>query len=89
MNKYLADPLPFPATAPQGFERLDNEPEFDPAKHLQIEMPSDVLSLGDLGYSASEIAECPADFGVTSIFRILSDEGIAAMLETARRYAAH
>ena len=89
MTRYLAEPLPFPATAPEGFERLDNEPEFDPAKHLQIEMPSDVLSLADLGYGAAEIAECPADFGVTSIFRILSDEGIAAMLETARRLEAY
>lgn len=61
---------------------------FDPARHLQIETPDEVLSLRDLGYSDQDIAECPTDFGVTSVFRILSDEGAAAMLDVARKLEA-
>ena len=85
MTGYLAAPLAFPDSSPNGFTMLEGEPQFDPARHLQIEYPTDVLSLADLGYSEQELAECPTDFAVTSIFRILSDEGIAVMLETARR----
>ena len=85
MTGYLAAPLAFPDSSPRGFTMLEDEPQFDPVRHLQIEYPTDVLSLAELGYSDEEIAECPTDFAVTSIFRILSDEGIAAMLETARK----
>ena len=84
MNAYLARPLAFPDVLPKGFAPLEREPVFDPAKHLQIERPQEVLNLAQLGYSAQEIAACPSDFGVTSIFRVLSDEGAAAMLEVGR-----
>ena len=83
MSTYLADPLPFPASVPDGFTPLLNEPVFDAAKHLQIEMPDEIYSLADLGYSEAEIAACPTPFGATSVFRILSDVGAAAMLEVA------
>lgn len=83
MSTYLAQPLPFPAKSPNGFPPLENEPVFDAAKHLQIEMPEEVYSLADLGYSDADIAACPTPFGATSVFRILSDEGAAAMLEVA------
>lgn len=85
MTPYLANPLDFPSAAPNGFPQLENEPAFDPARHLQVEAPDEVLSLHDLGYTDAEIAECPTDFAVTSIFRVLSDEGAAAMLEVARQ----
>lgn len=88
MKPHLARPLDFPAITPEGFPPLKNEPVFDPARHLQIETPDEVLSLRDLGYSDDEIAECPTDFGVTSVFRILSDEGAAAMLDVARQLEA-
>ncbi|EET49499.1 hypothetical protein [Thalassobium sp. R2A62] len=84
----LANPLPFPTKMPETFEPLANEPIFDPAKHLQIEMPEDVLSLADLGYGADAIAECPTDFGVASIFRVLSDEGAACLLDVCRQLEA-
>ena len=85
MTAYLATPLEFPSTVPEGFPALENEPVFDAAKHLQIEFPDSVLSLADLGYSAAEIAECPTPFGVTSIFRVLSDEGAACLLDVTRK----
>ncbi len=89
MSEILAKELAFPAVHPDGFPKLTDEPQFDPAKHLQIEAPESVLSLKDLGYSDAEVADCPTDFGVTSIFRILSDEGAAAMLDVARQLEAY
>lgn len=83
MSSYLANPLEFPNIQPQGFPVLENEPVFDPAKHLQIEMPETIISLKEFGYSDSDIAECPCDFGITNVFRILSDEGAKCMLEVA------
>ncbi len=83
MSSYLANPLEFPDVQPQGFPVLENEPVFDPAKHLQIEMPETIISLKEFGYSDSDIAECPCDFGITNVFRILSDEGAKCMLEVA------
>ena len=85
---YLATPLPFPTQQPDGFPLMSGGPTFDPAKHLQIEYPTDVLSLHDLGYDDAAIAECPTDFGVTSVFRILSEEGAAAMLDAAHQLEA-
>ena len=85
---YLAKPLDFPTVEPEGFPTLENEPTFDPARHLQVERPEQIISLKDFGYSDEEIAECPADFAVTSIFRVLSDEGAAALLEVAHKLEA-
>lgn len=80
----LASPLTFPETAPDGFPALDAEPEFVPSRHLALERPAEILSLRDLGYGHDDIASCPSDFGVTSPFRMLTEEGAAAMLEVAR-----
>ncbi len=84
MNAYLADPLAFPQTHPDGFPKLEGEPVFDAAKHLQIEFPETIISLREFGYPDEDIAQCPCDFGITNVFRILSDEGAACMLEVAR-----
>ncbi len=85
MTGYLATLLDFPTSAPSGFKMLEQEPQFDATRHLQIEVPDQVLTLKELGYSDDQIAECPTPFGVTSIFRILSDEGVACMLDVARQ----
>ncbi len=84
MSAYLADPLEFPTKHPEGFPVLKGEPVFDPTKHLQIEMPDTIISLKEFGYSEEDIAQCPCDFGITNVFRILSDEGAQCMLEVAR-----
>ena len=75
----------FPETLPTGYEWLDDEPMFDPERHLQLEAPAEILMLADLGYTEDEIATKATPVAVSSPFRILSDEGAAIMLETARR----
>ena len=77
--------VPFPATQPRGYEWLDGEPPFDPDRHLQLETPDQVLMLTDLGYDDAEIATKATPVALSSPFRVLSDEGAATMLETARR----
>ncbi len=77
--------VPFPATQPRGYEWLDGEPPFDPDRHLQLETPDEVLMLADLGYDDAEIATKATPVALSSPFRMLSDEGAAIMLETARR----
>ena len=84
MNDYLANPLAFPHEQPNGFPMLEDEPVFDETRHLQIEMPETVISLKEFGYSNEDIAQCPCDFGITNVFRILSDEGAECMLQVAR-----
>ena len=83
MDLILAQQLALPLVGPDGYEPLPSEPEFDAAKHFQIERPDKIFSLAELGYSKDEIAQCPSDFGVTSVFRLLSDAGADALLEVA------
>ncbi|WP_420442890.1 hypothetical protein [Candidatus Poriferisodalis sp.] len=77
--------VPFPETLPRGYEWLDGEPAFDPERHLQLETPDEVLTLADLGYDDAEIATKATPVALSSPFRMLSDEGAAVMLDTARR----
>ena len=76
------------SNAPQGFELLQSEPEFCPSTHLALERPTEILLLSDFGYSQEQIADCPSDFAVTNIFRILSDEGVACLYEVAKQLEA-
>ena len=85
----LAKALEFPTVLPEGFPVLEREPAFDPARHLALERPERIVSLRDLGYSPEEIAACPTDLGITSCFRILSNEGVACLLEVARGLERH
>ena len=70
---------------PAGFEPLENEPIFDPARHLQLERPQTVYGLDELGYSEDVLRDAPASFAATSVFRILSDEGAALLYDTVKR----
>lgn len=88
MTSRLATPLEFPHTAPDGFVPLPDEPVFDAARHLQIERPSEIVPLSALGYDDATIAECPTGFGLTSIFRVLSDDGVAALLHVVDQLEA-
>jgi hypothetical protein len=78
-------PIPFPKTIPDEIGRLDDEPVFDPAIHLQLEPPATKLRLGEIGYTREEIARCPSDVAIAGPFRVLSDEGAAALLDVTRR----
>jgi len=77
--------VPFPDTTPAGYEWLDDEPTFDPDRHLQLESPEKVVLLADLGYDDAEIATKATPVAASSPFRVLSDEGAQIMLEIARR----
>ena len=61
--------VPFPETLPAGYEWLDEEPTFDPAWHLQLESPVEIVMLADLGYSEHEIATKATPVAVSSPFR--------------------
>ncbi len=77
--------VPFPETQPAGYQWFDDEPAFDPDRHLQLEEPEEVVMLADLGYDQAEIATKATPVAASSPFRILSDEGAAVMLGVARR----
>ena len=81
----MGEAVPFPTAQPRGYEWLEGEPAFDAERHLQLEEPAEVLMLADLGYDAAEIATKATPVALSSPFRMLSDEGSAIMLETARR----
>ena len=77
--------VPFPTQLPPGFVPLDDEPRFDPARHLQLEEPDELIMLSDLGYSADEIEGTATPVACSSPFRLLSAEGAEIMLDTAHR----
>ncbi|NNE96704.1 MAG: hypothetical protein HKN24_11820 [Acidimicrobiales bacterium] len=77
--------IPFPTDQPPGYEWLDDEPTFDPKIHLQLEAPTEVVMLADLGYSPAEINSKATPVAASSPFRVLSDEGAAVLLDTARQ----
>lgn len=79
------DPIVFPSTIPNGVEVLEDEPAFNPSQHLQLEPSAHVYRLDDFGYSDEEIGQCPSNIAVAGPFRILSDEGAAALLDISRR----
>ena len=77
--------VPFPDTQPSGYEWLEDEPAFDPDRHLQLETPAEIVLLTDLGYTEAEIAGKATPVAASAPFRMLSDEGAAVMLDVARR----
>jgi hypothetical protein len=68
---------------PAGFEPLPVEPIYDPDRHLALTRPEQVVRLGALGYTQDAVAACPTDLAITHAFRILSEEGVAALREVA------
>ncbi len=81
--------VPFPAEPPPGYAWLEDEPDFDPGRHLALEAPASVTTLAELGYSPAEIAPTATPAAVSAPFRILSDEGAEVMLAVARRLRVH
>lgn len=83
------DTLLFPDECPSEYIILEDEPVFDAAIHLNLGQPERIIDLADLGYSSSEIAECPTSFGVSTAFQILSDEGLRIMHDLCTRIYAN
>ena len=77
--------LNFPKQRPVAYIKLKDEPEFCAAKHLSLESVPNVVYLADMGYSAKEISLCPSPVGITSAFRIFSDEGLAIVLDLTEK----
>ncbi len=77
----MRDTLPFPAERPPSYMKYSNEPEFSASRHLQLGQPEQITSLTELGYSEAQMKDCPSPFGVSSAFKILSNEGLAVMRE--------
>ncbi len=75
----LASPLPLPYDRPASITRVLEEPDFDPRRHLALEMPERIWSLEEFGYDAAVRARTPSPVAITSVFRVLSDEGVAAL----------
>lgn len=77
--------LPFPDRQPPGYEWFENEVTFDPARHLALEAPKRVRYLDEFGYGDDDMLGKATRFAVSDAFRVLSDEGAAVLLDTARR----
>jgi hypothetical protein len=81
--------IPFPEHLPARYQWLDDEPIFDPARHLALESPKSTCSLSELGYSDDEIQCVASPIAASSPFRVMSAEGAAVLLQTARRLREH
>ena len=81
--------VPFPVVQPAGYAWFEDEPTFDPAKHLALEMPTTIRCLDGFGYSEDEIKTKASRVSVSSPFRVLSEEGAAILLDSARRLRQH
>jgi len=73
----------FPAKGPYA-ERIADDPIFDPAVHLALESPRRTYSLAELGYGAPSAA-LPTQVAATTCFRVLSEEGVAALYHVCKQ----
>ncbi|MDH3695279.1 MAG: hypothetical protein OER96_12000 [Gammaproteobacteria bacterium] len=81
--------VPFPESLPKGYVWFEDEPEFDPARHLALEKPKHIRHLSGFGYTDDEVKTKATTVAVSSPFRILSDEGANALLQVARSLRQH
>ena len=78
--------VPFPVERPPGYAWLSDEPVFDPAVHLALGEPPATRSLAEFGYTPDEIEPTATPVAASEPFRVLSEEGAAVLLDTARRF---
>jgi hypothetical protein len=81
--------VPFPSAQPANYEWFDDEPTFNPSRHLALEKPASVQYLTDFGYSEDELELIASKVAVSSPFRVLSDEGAEVLLQVARNLRQH
>jgi len=78
----------FPETLP-GFTPIADDPVFDPAIHLALGQPERIYALTELGYEPSQLTEpTPSAVAATDCFRLLSDEGVAALYHVCKQLEA-
>ncbi len=80
------DHLPFPGFSPSSFPIVDDEPPFDPERHLALEMPESTARLEEFGYDRATVGQCPTDLAITAPFSILSDAGVKALFEVGAAF---
>ncbi len=86
----MSDPaVNFPEQLPVGYQWFENEPKFDPVRHLALEKPREIRYLTEFGYADQEISTKATPVAVSSPFRILSPEGALVLLEVARSLRQH
>lgn len=81
--------IPFPHQLPKGYTWFENEPIFEPKRHLAIEPPKSLNYLSEFGYQPEEIKTKATPVAVSSPFRILSDEGAKVLLDVSRSLQQH
>ena len=81
--------VPFPHNTPEGYEWFDDEPVFNPARHLALEKPATVRYLTEFGYSDQEVSSKASPVAVSSPFRVLSPEGAEILLQVSRNLRQH
>ena len=74
----------FPHTQP-GYEPIADDPEFVPSRHLALEPPEHVYTLQEFGYGDEVMGTTPTPVAATSCFRVLSDEGVAALYHVCKQ----
>jgi len=72
-----------------GYDSIQDDPVFDPARHLALEEPASTISLTDLGYGEEIAGTTPTQIAATSCFRVLSDEGVEAMYHVCKQLEAY
>ena len=82
----IAANIPFPNRIPDSYQTIDHEPGFDPARHLALKMPEQVWTLEDFGYEERVRAQYPSQVAVTSPFKVLTEEGVAALREVGEEF---
>jgi len=92
-NNFYADTLEFPKDIPAFYEeKVFDEPIFDPNVHLALpfKRPDQIWTLQDLGYSSEEISNnCASKLGVTSTFKLLTEEGVSALRDVCLKLYKH
>ena len=78
--------IPFPASIPDIYPIVKDEPVFDPAVHLALEKPTNTVALETFGYDQDVTREAPTNMAVAGPLRILSDEGVSVMRASARAF---
>jgi hypothetical protein len=81
--------VPFPEVLPQGYSWFEDEPAFNPKRHLALERPNKILYLSELGYSQAEIDQKASPVATSSPFKVLSEEGANILLNVARNLRQH
>ncbi|MGB0866806.1 MAG: hypothetical protein ACPGSC_09870 [Granulosicoccaceae bacterium] len=79
----------FPDSLPN-FSPIADDPIFNPAVHLALGQPERIYSLDELGYTPKQLTEpTPSSVAATDCFRILSDEGVAALYHVCKQLETH